>query len=1212
MANELTTQAAIQSIQEVLKDSQRYIPNAKPTQQTTLQLACEVLELGLKFRINKEDILSLGEIVARISRSIVQSGVPDEKTSYLGSLNTCFANIHAYLEDTWETTQGWDILMNEKQRLAKASSIANKVARFQEDLRRAAGFLNLNLEVHIVGSVDDLMEDMQAMMDKLRRMDHYIQVARKDGTLNRQVDCLVEMAIQLQHGLDFYHHNVSLRNVQSNQGFEASIRESFDKVVDAAKDTWHAQKTKREMPLHEMMEEWMLASEDVEFDPTKKSTFLGKGASATVHLGQYQGREVAVKLFDAVQIANSAELERMIRKEIKAWRDVSNEMYVLTLIGVCTKTTSPILVCEYCPYTITRYVYMHPEKLVEMVYQFACGLVTLHDAGIIHRDLKGGNVLVTSQGTVAIADFGLSRSTESLLTQYTNAKKYVGTLNWMSPEQRFSPRKVTVQSDIWSFGMTVWELLCDEIPFREYCQEEIEEAIRGEDERPDRPEDLAVENERLWDLITWCWKVNPFQRPKAREIITFLVKHYAEVLDHLIERNTSHAGEANTTVNNLQFSDRNNGEYNGHYFVNWMEGPLGLTISRGKLDGDPPIVKRVIGTGGSPGIEIVEAGDLLLSVNGEITANLSFDSVLHMMASQPKPILLEFKKSVTPLQSPKSMTGTWTLSKRLRQRDATNEVETHSQVRETEAIASEEFDLPLGLMAEWRVDIGQITQLDRLGSGGHAEVWKGKYRNRHVAIKSVRQNKSTRTLVNEFSIMTRIKSPYIIDLVGVSWTTSSDVKIIMEFMNQGDLRTYLQEHDQISYSWRDKIWHMLSIARGLAYLHDVNIVHCDVKSRNVLLDSSDQIKLTDFGVAHENDKIAATGLGTSRWMAPEIILGNDYSEQVDIYSFGVLLSEMNTHQIPYHDAVNPATGQPLVDMAILSRVANGSLKPEFSPDCPTWVLEMAMDCLSSTPHNRPSAYQLTNIIRRNLDDTSVKTLKFEESARANRTEVKATIKPTSTKKPNLWSKMVKAVGAALAPKEKSTSDEWLDETVYQPRLSRVSANTTTTGDSRRGSLSLLNDPELLAVRINAAEVEEIQMISRGGFVEVWSGMYQNRPVAIRRLLPDKKTFDDAMTFAAEIKVMARLNHPKIVEFIGASWSNALSIQSISEYMNCGDLKSLLERSMKSGTDLPWLSVKLNLAVDITDALVYLHTLNPKYIHRDVKSRNILIDADNGA
>ncbi|KAH9100091.1 hypothetical protein LEN26_016189 [Aphanomyces euteiches] len=134
--------------------------------------------------------------------------------------------------------------------------------------------------------------------------------------------------------------------------------------------------------------------------------------------------------------------------------------------------------------------------------------------------------MVTDQGTVAIADFGLSRSTASVLTQNSAASKFVGTLNWMSPEQRFSPRKMTVQSDIWSFGMTVWELLCDEVPFRQWCQEEIECAIRSDDERPDRPEDLPRELERLWELITWCWKVDPLARPKAHEIVSFLELHY--------------------------------------------------------------------------------------------------------------------------------------------------------------------------------------------------------------------------------------------------------------------------------------------------------------------------------------------------------------------------------------------------------------------------------------------------------------------------------------------------------------------------------------------------------------------------------------------------------------------------------------------------------------------------------------------------------------
>ncbi|KAH9112690.1 hypothetical protein AeMF1_013010, partial [Aphanomyces euteiches] len=436
--------------------------------------------------------------------------------------------IHAYLDDIFEKTQGWNLLMDETQRDATAKAIATKVTKLQDQLLQSASFLNVDLNVQVVGSVDDLMEDMHSMMDKLRRMDYYIGSARQDGTTNKQVDILVEMAIQLQRGLDFYHDNISLRNLQSNQDFEASVQASFSKVVDAAKDSWRAKKTKQELPLQEMMEEWMLSSHDVEYSSTNPATFLGQGASASVYLGQYKGRSVAVKHFHTVKMSNSSELERLIRKEIKAWKDVTNEPYILTLIGVCTKIVSPILVCEYCPDTITRYVRYHPQKLVTMVYQFALGLVSLHDAGIIHRDLKGGNVLVREDGTVAIADFGLSRSTASLLTQYSNVNKFVGTLNWMSPEQRFSPLKVTVQSDIWSFGMTVWELFSGDIPYRDYCQEEIEESIRSEDDRPEHPDELSTDHEPLWRLIIRCWKVNPLERPTARDIVDYLETHYGD------------------------------------------------------------------------------------------------------------------------------------------------------------------------------------------------------------------------------------------------------------------------------------------------------------------------------------------------------------------------------------------------------------------------------------------------------------------------------------------------------------------------------------------------------------------------------------------------------------------------------------------------------------------------------------------------------------
>ncbi|EGZ06114.1 hypothetical protein PHYSODRAFT_289074 [Phytophthora sojae] len=167
----------------------------------------------------------------------------------------------------------------------------------------------------------------------------------------------------------------------------------------------------------------------------------------------------------------------------------------------------------------------------------------------------------------------------------------------------------------------------------------------------------------------------------------------------------------------------------------------------------------------------------------------------------------------------------------------------------------------------------------------------------------------------------------------------------------------------------------------------------------------------------------------------------------------------------------------------------------------------------------------------------------------------------------------------------------------------------TGGDTTFGS-SIWDDPDLLAARIDHRDVEAVKLLSRGGFGEVWLGLYMNENVAIKRLLGDKKTMQDALAFATEIKTMARLEHPKIVRFIGVSWSNALTIQAVTEFMDCGDLKSLLDSSRASS--LTWANLKCQIAIDIADALVYLHTLNPKLIHRDLKSRNVLIDAQTGA
>ncbi|KAF0721814.1 hypothetical protein Ae201684P_015881 [Aphanomyces euteiches] len=156
-------------------------------------------------------------------------------------------------------------------------------------------------------------------------------------------------------------------------------------------------------------------------------------------------------------------------------------------------------------------------------------MLTLHQANIIHRDLKGDNVLVTFQNTVAIADFGLSRTAVSLENVKTGAKRS-GTLNWMSPEQYLTPQRVTTKSDVWSFGLTIWEVLCNAIPYRDYGPYEIPEAIQSEDDRPEKPKDLDPNLEALWTLVVMCWQVDPNARPSAEDIVSFLKDRYASDL----------------------------------------------------------------------------------------------------------------------------------------------------------------------------------------------------------------------------------------------------------------------------------------------------------------------------------------------------------------------------------------------------------------------------------------------------------------------------------------------------------------------------------------------------------------------------------------------------------------------------------------------------------------------------------------------------------
>ncbi|RHY27456.1 hypothetical protein DYB32_006760 [Aphanomyces invadans] len=294
------------------------------------------------------------------------------------------------------------------------------------------------------------------------------------------------------------------------------------------------------------------------------------------------------------------------------------------------------------------------------------------------------------------------------------------------------------------------------------------------------------------------------------------------------------------------------------------------------------------------------------------------------------------------------------------------------------------FQLDMGDLDLWRMDENDLTSHELLAKGAHGEVWVGDYRGMLVAIKknsnAGKTAKDVQKFIDEIKLFTKLDSPYITKFIGVSWMRPREIELVMEFMDRGDLRKYLESTKQEPvaatatihamapplFPWSDKIGIMRDVIEGLSYLHSVDIIHRDLKSRNVLLTEQLNAKLSDFGISKEitNDTMTQ-GVGTYRWTAPELIAGERYTVAADIYSFGVLISELDTHDIPYADYRNEKN-QPLNDFQIMALVRQGSIQPHFTHGCPDWVYDLALRCISLQPELRPTGPELSHILRQQL------------------------------------------------------------------------------------------------------------------------------------------------------------------------------------------------------------------------------------------------------
>ncbi|XP_036400588.1 mitogen-activated protein kinase kinase kinase 13-like [Megalops cyprinoides] len=252
-------------------------------------------------------------------------------------------------------------------------------------------------------------------------------------------------------------------------------------------------------------------------------------------------------------------------------------------------------------------------------------------------------------------------------------------------------------------------------------------------------------------------------------------------------------------------------------------------------------------------------------------------------------------------------------------------------------------DYKLQQQDQWEVPFEEISELQWLGSGAQGAVFLGKFRSEEVAIKKVREQKET-----DIKHLRKLRHPNIIGFKGVC-TQAPCYCIIMEYCAQGQLYEVLRGGRKVTprllVDWAS------GIASGMNYLHLHKIIHRDLKSPNVLVTHNDTVKISDFGTSKElSDKSTKMSFaGTVAWMAPEVIRNEPVSEKVDIWSFGVVLWELLTGEIPYKDVDSSA---------IIWGVGSNSLHLPVPSTCPDGFKILMKQTWQGKPRNRPSFRQI--------------------------------------------------------------------------------------------------------------------------------------------------------------------------------------------------------------------------------------------------------------
>ncbi|KAH6791928.1 hypothetical protein C2S52_002405 [Perilla frutescens var. hirtella] len=555
-----------------------------------------------------------------------------------------------------------------------------------------------------------------------------------------------------------------------------------------------------------------------------------------------------------------------------------------------------------------------------------------------------------------------------------------------------------------------------------------------------------------------------------------------------------------------------------------------------------------------------------------------------------------------------------------------------------------------------------------IGRGGFGKVYKGLIDKgeKTVAVKRLKSNSNqgAREFLTEIETLTQLRHVNLVSLIGYC-NENREMILVYDYIGGGTLADHLYKlprgNTNYSYlSWKLRLNICIGAGRGLDYLHtSYGVIHRDVKASNILLDENFIAKVCDFGLAKTEDGIlshVSTNVkGTFGYFDPSYFRTRRLTRKSDTYAFGVVLLEVLSGRpavdswVAGEEHILSWWARDMISKGEVNQIVNPSLRGEISLDSLNTFVGIAERCLCDEPKNRPTMSQVVTQLELALEQQESKqNLAFNEIESVSDEETELSV---DTRQPTIASTYVRKV--TLPGKEQTSSNV-------------VSAHQIPSGQ-KHGRNSLMNKPQrpwpwgALWTRFRPSKKSELllsgtghsktkkdpihiqvsdgnaeiceadikvpkfnwatiaaatnrfsssNVVGSGGVGKVYKAVLPTgKVVAVKRHSPASSQALE--NFKAEILLLSNLQHRNVIKLLGYCTHRDEKLL-VYEFMENRSLDTFIAQNRHQHQRLQWLlwPVRFKVIMGIARGLVYLHQDSGlRVIYRDLKSRNILLDAD---